>query len=70
MANSSWWLNCPVFHTRFQISNKEFFIMSMKDISVQLELKYTQKQNLKIKRSHFVLDGAWLIGCLVLWWLP
>ena len=30
-------------HTRFQISNKEFVIMSMKDISVQLELKYIEK---------------------------
>ena len=35
-------------HTRFQISNKEFVIMSMKDISVQLELKYIENQNLKI----------------------
>ena len=35
-------------HTGFQISNKEFVIMSMKDIPVQLELKYIEKQNLKI----------------------
>ena len=42
---------CPVWrlvHTRFQISNKEFVIMSMKDISIQVELKYIEKQNLKI----------------------
>ena len=40
---------------RFQISNKEF-IMSMKDISVQLELKYIKAKNLKIKRSRFCGD--------------
>ena len=42
---------CPVWrlvHTRFQISNKEFVIMSVKDISVKMELKYIEKQNLKI----------------------
>ena len=42
---------CPVWrlvHTRFQISNKELIFMSMKDISVQLELKYIEKQDLKI----------------------
>ena len=39
-------------HTRFQISNKEFVIISIKDISVPVELKYIQAQNLKIKRIH------------------
>ena len=45
----------------------------MKDISVQLELKYIQTQNLKIKRSRFfgdhVLFGShsvdWMFGFLV-----
>ena len=45
----------------------------MKDISVQLELKYIQAQNLKIKRSRFcgdhVLFGShsvdWMFGFLV-----
>ena len=56
---------CPLWrfvHTRFQTSNKEFVIMSMKDISAQLELKniwsaYEVKNNcclferlLKVKR--------------------
>ena len=64
-------VTCPVWrlvHTRFQISNKELVIMSMKDISVQLEsrenkvreldhgllleFKYIRKKNLKIKRIH------------------
>ena len=69
-------LACPVWrfvHTRFQISNKEFVIISMKDISVQLELKYIQAENLKIKRSRFcgehVLFGShsddWMFGFLV-----
>ena len=69
-------LACPVWrfvHTRFQISSKEFVIISMKDISVQLELKYIQAQNLKIKRSRFcgdhVLFGShsddWMFGFLV-----
>ena len=41
---------CPVWgfvHTRFQISNKEFVIISMKYISGQLELKYIKAKNLK-----------------------
>ena len=69
-------LACPVWrfvHTRFQISNKEFVIISMKDISVQLELKYIQAQNLKIKRSRFCSDHVlfwshlfdWMFGFLV-----
>ena len=45
----------------------------MKDISVQLELKYVQAQNLKLKRSRFccehVLFGShsvdWMFGFLV-----
>ena len=64
---------CPVWgfvHTRFQISNKEFVIISMKDISGQLELKYIKAKNLKIKRSRFcgdhVLFGShWVFGSLV-----
>ena len=67
---------CPVWgfvHTRFQISNKEFVIISMKDISGQLELKYIKAKNLKIKRSRFcgdhVLFGLhsvdWVFGSLV-----
>ena len=47
--------------------------MSMKDISVQLELKYIKAKNLKIKRSRFcgdhVLFGShsvdWVFGSLV-----
>ena len=42
---------CPVWrlvHIRFEISNKEFAIMSIKGVSVQLELNYIEKQNLKI----------------------
>ena len=69
-------LACPVWrfvHTRFQISNKEFVIISINDTSVQLELKYIQAQNLKIKRSRFcgdhVLFGShsvdWMFGFLV-----
>ena len=58
---------CPVWgfvHTRFQISNKEFVIISMKDISGQLELKYIKAKNLKIKRSRFV----WIaLGWLGVW---
>ena len=58
---------------RFQISNKEFVIISMKDISGQLELKYIKAKNLKIKRSLFcgdhVLFGShsvdWVFGSLV-----
>ena len=49
---------CPVWRfvpTRFQISNKEFVIISMKDISVELELKYIQAQTLKIKRIHYAV---------------
>ena len=49
---------CPVWrfvHTRFQISNKEFVIISMKDISVEPELKYIQAQTLKIKRIHYAV---------------
>ena len=38
-----------VVHAGFQIPDKEFTIISMKDISVQLELKYNQIQTLKIK---------------------
>ena len=56
---------CPVWgfvHTRFQISNKEFVIISMKEISGQLELKYIKAKNLKIKRSRFC-------GDLVLFWI-
>ena len=52
-------VSCPVWgfvHTRFQISNKEFVIISMKDISGQLELKYIKAKNLKIKRSRFCGD--------------
>ena len=67
---------CPVWgfvHTRFQISNKEFVIISMKDISGQLEFKYIKAKNLKIKRSRFcgdhVLFGShsvdWVFGSLV-----
>ena len=67
---------CPVWgfvHTRFQISNKEFVIISMKDISGQLELKYIKAKNLKIKRSRFCGDhvlfgshtGDWVFGSLV-----
>ena len=60
-------------HMRFQISNKEFVIISMKDISGQLELKYIKAKNLKIKRSRFcgdhVLFGShsvdWVFGSLV-----
>ena len=55
------------------MSNKEFVIMSMKDISGQLELKYIKEKNLKIKRSRFcgnhVLFGShsvdWVFGSLV-----
>ena len=36
----------------------------MKDISVQLELKYIQARNLKIKRSRFCLVN-WMFGFLV-----
>ena len=58
---------------RFQISNKEFVIISMKDISGQVELKYIKAKNLKIKRSRFcgdhVLFGShsvdWVFGSLV-----
>ena len=47
----------------------------MKDISVQLELKYIQAQNLKIKLSrfcgdHVCLDRTRLTGRLVFWWSP
>ena len=67
---------CPVWRfvrTRFQISNKDFVIISMKDISGQLELKYIKAKNLKIKRSRFcgdhVLFGShsvdWVFGSLV-----
>ena len=56
-----------------EISNKEFIIISMKDISVQLELKYIQAQNLKITRSRFCGDHVlfeshlvnWMFGSLV-----
>ena len=68
-------LACAVWrfvHTRFQISNKEF-VISVKDISVQLEFKYIQALNLKIMRSRFcgnrVLFGShsvdWMFGSLV-----
>ena len=44
----------------------------MKDISVQLELKYIQAQNLKNKAItiRFCLDRTRLTGCLVFWWSP
>ena len=70
---------CPVWgfvHTRFQISNKEFVIISMKDISGQLELKYIKAKNLKIKRSRFCGDHVfvwialgWLDVFLLFRWL-
>ena len=53
-------------HTRFQISNKEFVIISMKDISGQLELKYIKAKNLKIKRSRFCGDHV-LFGSHSCW---
>ena len=72
-----------VFHAGFQIPDKEFAIISMKDISVQLELKYNQIQTLKIKltranswrRPRFVLGHACrlaerLVLDLVLCWSP
>ena len=51
IPNPPWWLApfYPVVHAGFQISDKEFAIISMKDISVQPELKYNQIQTLKIK---------------------
>ena len=75
MANP-FFVACPVWgfvHTRFQISNKEFVIISIKDISGQLELKYIKAKNLKIKRSRLcgdhVLFGShlvdWVFGSLV-----
>ena len=66
-------VSCPVWgfvHTRFQISNKEFVIISMKDISGQLELKYIKAKNLKIKRSRFGGESrfVWIaLGWLRVW---
>ena len=60
---------CPVWrfvHTRLQISNKEFVIISIKDISVQLKLKYIRAQNLKIKRIHW---GDHILFLNALGWL-
>ena len=51
--------------TRFQISNKKFVIVSMKDISVKLELKYQyiENQNLKIS-SEFIACGNHILFCM------